>query len=53
LKLARDLNKVLCAGETIAAAAQNKTTMQTIAGKLSFSKLPLSRLGGGTKVNNL
>jgi hypothetical protein len=47
------VKKRLCAGAAIAAAAQNKTTMQIIAGKLSFSKLPASRLCAGTKVNNL
>jgi hypothetical protein len=41
------VKETLCAGEAITAAAQNKTTMQIIAGKLSFSKLPPSRLCGG------
>jgi len=42
-----------CAGAAIAAAAQKKTTIQIVAGKLSFSKLPPSRLCADTRENNL
>jgi hypothetical protein len=45
--------KDLCAGAAIPAAAQNKTTMQIIAGKLSFSKLLAFRLCAGKRENNL
>ena len=49
-KLARVVKKTLCAGETIAAAAQNKRTSHIIAGKLNF-KMLLFRLCGGREVN--
>jgi hypothetical protein len=52
-KLARVLKKMLCAGEAITAAAQNKKMMHTIASKLSFSKLLRLRSRNAAKVNNL